>query len=185
MIKPPTPLTPEQEELVAIWEEHTRCEFESKDIDGTMATIAEHAHICNVPVMTGGNTRNEIREFYSTHFIPQLPADTETILISRTVGNTQIVDELVFKFTHDITMNWILPGILPTNKRVEVPLVVIIAFSEKKVTHEHIYWDQASVLVQLGLLDPNDLPVAGIESAYRIMNPESTPVNQLIQKAKK
>jgi carboxymethylenebutenolidase len=160
--------TPAQQALIDLWEEHTRCEFEAKDVDGTMATMREGAHILNMPVMTGGDGLEAVREFYSKSFIPQLPLDTETVLVSRTVGDTQIVDELIFKFTHTVSMDWMLPGIEPTGKRVEIGLVVILGIHESKVTHEHIYWDQASVLVQVGLIDPANLPVCGIESARKM-----------------
>lgn len=174
-------LTSAQQKLLLSWEEHTRCEFETHDVEGTMATMANDAHLINVPVMTGGVGLAEIREFYGQYFIPQLPADTETTLISRTIGNTQIVDELIFKFTHNIKMDWMLPGVAPTNKRVEIALVVIIAFNDDKVAHEHIYWDQASVLAQIGLIDIKSLPITGIESAEKIANPQSHASNKLIK----
>jgi carboxymethylenebutenolidase len=79
-------------------------------------------------------------------------------------------------------MDWMLPGLAPTGKRVEVPLVVIVRFREGKLAHEHIYWDQASVLVQLGLLDAAGLPVAGIESARKALDP-SVPSNVLMGRA--
>ena len=62
-----------------------------------------------------------------------------------------------------------LPGIPPTGKRVEIPHVVVMKFENGKVAHEHIYWDQASVLVQVGLLDPVNLPVAGVEQAGNLL----------------
>jgi carboxymethylenebutenolidase len=111
-----------------------------------------------------------------------MPPDTEMTTISRTIGNDQLVDEMVFKFTHTIQMDWMLPGIAPTGKRVEVPLVAIVRFKEGKLAHEHIYWDQASVLVQLGLLDPSTLPVAGIESARKALDPR-LPSNALMHRA--
>src|SRR3989440_4062847 len=89
---------------------------------------------------------------------------------------------MVFKFTHTIPMNWMLPGIPPTRKRVEVPLVAIVRVRDGKLAHEHIYWDQASVLVQIGLLDPARLPVVGIESAKKVLDP-SLPANELMQRA--
>src|SRR6266496_1126586 len=102
------------------------------------------------------------------------------IPISRTVGNDQLVDEMVFKFTHSIRMEWMLPGIAPTGKRVEVALVAIVRFREGKLAHEHIYWDQACVLVQLGLLDASKLPIAGLESARKALD-RSVPSNALIE----
>jgi len=111
-----------------------------------------------------------------------MPPDTEMVPISRTIGNNQLVDEMVFKFTHTVRMNWMLPGIAPTGKRVEVPLVAIVQFREGKLAHEHIYWDQASVLVQLGLLDAQNLPVSGVESARKALDPK-LPSNALINRA--
>jgi len=176
-------LTSEQQKLVDIWEEHTRCEFEQKSVEHTMTTMVnEDAYVNNVPTMMGGIGNKNVREFYSKHFIYQLPEDTETELLSRTVDNNQIVDELIFKFTHTIEMNWMLPSVAPTGKHVEVALVAIINFQNGKVAHEHIYWDQASVLVQLGLLDKNKLPVVGIEGAEKVANPKSHPSNALLDR---
>jgi carboxymethylenebutenolidase len=175
-------LSATQESLRDLWEEHVRYEFATRNTDDTLATMVEDAYVNHIPVLTGGIGRNELREFYSKHFIPQMPPDTEMIPISRTIGNEQVVDEMVFKFTHTIAMDWMLPGIAPTGKRVEVPLVAIVHFREGKLAHEHIYWDQASVLVQLGLLDAGSLPVAGIETARKALNP-SLPSNALIDRA--
>jgi carboxymethylenebutenolidase len=129
------------------------------------------AYVNHIPVLTGGVGRDQLREFYSKHFIPQMPADTEMIPISRTVGTDQLVDEMVFKFTHTIAMDWMLPGIPPTGKQVEIPLVAIVQFRDGKLAHEHIYWDQASVLAQLGLIDRTGLPIAGVESAHKVLDP--------------
>ena len=157
--------TAAQKHLSQLWEEHVRHEFSTRHTENTLATMVEEAYVNHIPVLTGGAGRDELREFYSKRFIPQMPPDTEMTPVSRTIGEDQLVDEMVFKFTHTIRMDWILPGIAPTGTRVEVPLVAIVRFKNGKVAHEHIYWDQASVLVQVGLLDPAKLPVVGIESA--------------------
>lgn len=175
-------LSAAQEFLQNLWEEHVRCEFASHDTEDTLATMVDDAYVNHVPVLTGGVGLDQLREFYSKRFIPQMPPDTEMIPISRTIGNEQLVDEMVFKFTHTIRMDWMLPGIAPTGKRVEVPLVAIVRFRDGKLVHEHIYWDQASVLVQLGLLDASALPVAGIESAHKVLTP-SLPSNALMFRA--
>ncbi len=133
----------------------------------------------HVPVMTGGVGKAAVGEFYSKYFIPQIPPDFELVPISRTIGTDQLVDEMVAKFTHTIQMDWMLPGVAPTGKRVEVPVVAIIRFRDGKLAHEHIYWDQASVLVQLGLLNPGTLPVVGIDSARKALDP-NLPSNTLI-----
>ena len=175
-------LSPGQETLGQLWEDHVRYEFSTRNTEDTLATMLEDAYVNHIPVMTGGVGRDELREFYSKRFIPQMPPDTEMTPISRTIGSNQLVDEMVFKFTHSIRMDWMLPGLAPTGKRVEVPLVAIVQFREGKLAHEHIYWDQASVLVQLGLLKAGTLPVAGIESARKALDP-SLPSNVLMGSA--
>ena len=159
-----------------------RYEFSTRNTEDTLATMVEDAYVNHIPVLTGGTGRDELREFYSRRFIPQMPPDTEMTPVSRTIGEDQIVDEMVFKFTHTIPMDWMLPGIPPTGKRVEVPLVAIVRVRNGKVAHEHIYWDQASVLVQIGLLDPARLPVVGIESAKKVLDP-TLPANALMRRA--
>jgi carboxymethylenebutenolidase len=177
-----TTLTAAQEVLRQRWEEHMRYEFTTHDTEDTLATMVEDAYVNHIPVLTGGVGRDELREFYSTRFIPQMPPDTAITPISRTIGHDQLVDEMVFTFTHTIRMDWMLPGLAPTGKRVEVALVAIVRFREGKLVHEHIYWDQASVLVQLGLLDATTLPVAGVESAHKALDP-SLPSNALMGRA--
>jgi carboxymethylenebutenolidase len=157
--------------LEAIWAEHVEHEFSTRNTEDTLATMVDDAYVNHIPILTGGVGKDQLREFYSKHFIPQMPPDTSLSPISRTIGDDQIVDEMIFRFTHTIKMDWMLPGIEPTGKRVEVPLVAIVKLRGDKLAHEHIYWDQASVLVQLGLLDPAKLPVAGVESANKAINP--------------
>jgi carboxymethylenebutenolidase len=175
-------LTPAQQFLNDLWEEHFRDEFEDHDTDATIGTMVRDAYVNGVPVMTGGAGREELRDFYARVFIPQQPPDTEIVPVSRTIGTDQLVDEMILRFTHTIEMEWMLPGIPPTGKRVEVPMVVIVRFREGKLAHEHVYWDQASVLVQLGLLDPTGLPVAGVETARKVLNPH-LPCSELIRRA--
>jgi len=175
-------LNPAQQTLRHIWEEHVQYEFSTRNTEDTLATMVEDAYVNHVPVLTGGVGRDELREFYSKRFIPQMPPDTEMTPVSRTIGEDQLVDEMVFKFTHSIRMDWMLPGIAPTGKRVEVPLIAIVRFREGKLAHEHIYWDQASVLVQIGLLDASKLPVTGVESARKVLDP-TLPANALMKRA--
>jgi len=173
----------EKTSLVALWEKHLECEFATRDTEATLATMVADAYVNHIPVLSGGVGKEELREFYARHFIPKMPPDTTIIPISRTVDENQIVDEMVFRFTHTIVMDWMLPGVAPTGKRVEVPLVAIVRFRDGKLAHEHIYWDQASVLAQLGLLDSTELPVAGIESARKALDPK-LPSNQLMNRRK-
>ena len=171
-----------QQRLSDLWEEHVQHEFSTRHTEKTLATMVEDAYVNHIPVLTGGSGRDELREFYSKRFIPQMPPDTEMTPVSRTIGEDQLVDEMVFKFTHTIPMDWMLPGIPPTGKRVEVPLVAIVRFRDGKLAHEHIYWDQASVLVQIGLLDPTQLPVAGVETAQKVLDPR-LPANELMKRS--
>jgi len=170
-------------DLVALWEEHIRHEFETKNTEETLATMVADAYVDHVPVLTGGRGHSELRQFYATHFIPRMPPDMEMTPVSRTIGSDQLVDEMVIKFTHSIEMDWMLPGIAPTGKRVEVALVVIVRFRDGKLAHEHIYWDQASVLAQLGLIDTAALPVAGAESARKVLD-ATVPANTLIRRTR-
>ena len=157
--------------LERLWEEHVRHEFVTRNTDETLATMVEDAYVNHVPVLTGGVGKAALRDFYATHFIPRMPPDLEMIPVSRTIGHDQVVDEMGLKFTHSIEMDWMLPGIAPSGRRVEIALVAIVRFRDGKVAHEHIYWDQASVLAQLGMLDPARLPVAGAESARKVLDP--------------
>jgi carboxymethylenebutenolidase len=144
--------------------------------------MVEDAYVNHVPVMTGGFGKPELRQFYSAHFIPKMPPDLEMTSVSRTIGTDQLVEEMVLKFTHTVAIDWMLPGIAPTGRRVEVALVVVVRFRDGKVAREHIYWDQASVLLQLGLIDPEGLPVAGAESARKVLDLR-LPANALIRRS--
>ena len=175
-------LSPGQQTLNDLWEEHLRHEFATRDTKATLETMVPDAYVNHIPVLTGGVGHEQLREFYSRHFIPKMPPDTEIVPISRTIGEERLVDEMIFRFTHTVEMDWMLPGVAPTGKRVECPLVVIVHFRDGKLSNEHIYWDQASVLVQLGLLDAAKLPVAGLETARKLADP-SLPSNHLIERA--
>jgi carboxymethylenebutenolidase len=174
-----TGLTPAQRVLNDLWDEHVRGEFATKDPAATLETMVLDAYVNHIPVLTGGTGRDQLKDFYANHFIPKMPADTEIIPISRTIGLDRLVDEFIVRFTHSIEMDWMLPGIAPTGRRVECATVAIVQFKGDKLYSEHIYWDQASVLVQLGLLDPSKLPIAGVETARKLADP-NLPSNQLM-----
>jgi carboxymethylenebutenolidase len=175
-------LGPREQAMLEVWQRHLESEFQEHSADAALETMSATPHLNHVPTMTGGVGREQIRTFYATHFIPKLPPDTEIELISRTIGRDRIVDEMIFKCTHTVAMDWFLPGVAPTGRRVEVPTVAIVEFREGKVASEHIYWDQASVLVQIGLLDDGSLPVAGIATAEKLRDPRR-PSNALIARA--
>jgi carboxymethylenebutenolidase len=167
--------------LSALWEMHCYYEFATRDVDATMKTMVAEPYVNHVPTMTGGVGYKELHRFYTHHFVNANPADTKLIPISRTIGADRVVDEMLFCFTHDREIDWMLPGVKPSGKYVEVPLVAIINFRGDKLYHEHIYWDQASVLVQIGLLDSKLLPAAGIETAKKVLD-ETLPSNRLMKR---
>jgi carboxymethylenebutenolidase len=166
-------------DLGEVFDAHTGAEFETRDIDATMATMSETPSLTHVPVMTGGYGREAVRHFYETWFIGRWPKDTALKRLSRTVGQDRVVDEVIVSFTHDCEMPALLPGIAPTGRKVALPHVVVVGFDHGKIAYEHIYWDQASLLVQIGLLDKAKLPVTGAEQADRLLDP-TLPSNTLI-----
>ena len=167
-------------DLSSLWDKHTEYEFATRDVKATMSTMVPEPYVNHIPTMTGGVGQRDLARFYKYHFIPKTPKDTKLVPISRTIGADRVVDEMLFCFTHDIEIDWMLPGIPPTGRYVEIPLVAIVCFRGDKLYHEHIYWDQASVLVQIGKLDPHGLPVAGGDTAKKLVN-EGMPSNSLMK----
>ncbi len=163
-----------------MFDDHVAAEFVGMDLDATMATMTDDPYVNHVPVMTGGVGVDGVRQFYGDHFIGKWPQDIAITPVSRTVGDDQVVDELVLSFTHDIEMPQLLPGVAPTGKQVQLAFCVVVGFADGKVAHEHIYWDQASLLVQVGLLDRAGLPVTGAEQAANVLDPRARPLNALI-----
>ena len=170
-----------EETLSSAWDQHLASEFAAKSPEQALATMTAKPYVNVVALMIGGRGRDEVRDFYAHHFLSQIPPDMEMVPVSRTIGQGRVVDELIMRFTHSIRIDWLLPGIAPTGKYVEVPMVAIVQFAGDKVAHEHIYWDQASVLVQAGLLD-RTLPVRGGEIAAQVLNP-TQPMNEPIRRA--
>ena len=151
---------PSATDLGSVFDAHVKHEFVDRDVEATMRTMVEEPFLLHVPTLTGGAGGREVRQFYEQSFVGKWPADTTVSQISRTVGKEQVVDELLLRFTHDIPLAFMLPGVPPTDKPVELPIVVVMKFENGKIAHEHIYWDQASLLVQVGLLDPRTLPLS-------------------------
>ena len=175
-------LTAEEQRLGDIWQEHVRAEFNAHSADEAMATMVANPLVNGVPVMMGGDGKEEVYQFYAKYFLPQIPPDTEMVSVSRTIGQGRMVEEMIFRFTHSIPMDWMLPGIQPTGKRVEIAMLVVVQFEGDKLAHEHLYWDQASVLVQLGLLEPAGLPVVGAEGARSVLD-RKIRLNELLYRA--
>lgn len=168
-------------DLSALWDQHCYFEFATRDVAATMKTMVAEPYVNHIPTMTGGVGAKELSRFYKNHFVNSNPKDTKLVPISRTIGADRVVDEMLFCFTHDCEIDWMLPGVKPTGKYVEIPLVAIVCFRGDKLYHEHIYWDQASVLVQIGLLDPKNLPTAGVATAKKLVD-EKLPSNTLMKR---
>jgi len=166
--------------LSTVWDTHAGAEFGAKDADQAAATMTAEAYVNLIPLMIGARGREAVRDFYAKHFLPKLPPDIEIVPVSRTIGQSQVVDELIIRFTHSIRMDWLLPGIAPTGKRVQVPVVAIVGFEGDRIVREHLYWDQASLFVQLDLID-RALPVRVGEIAAQVLDP-SQPMNELIDR---
>ena len=166
--------------LSALFDAHVRAEFVDRDLDATMATMTERPYVNHVPTMAGDLGREAVRAFYGRHFIGKWPADTPIEPVSRTVGQDRAVDEMIIRFTHDVEMDALLPAVRPTGRPVELALVAIMGTEHGKLSYKHIYWDQASLLVQVSALDPAGLPVAGAEQARKLLDP-SLPSNTLMR----
>jgi carboxymethylenebutenolidase len=167
-------------DLGAVFDTHVRAEFVDKDVAATMATMTAEPYLTHVPTMTGGTGRAEVESFYREHFVGHWPDDVQVKSVSRTVGQNRVVDELIVSFTHDQEMRVFLPGVAPTGRKIVLAHVVVMGFDQVgRVAYEHIYWDQASLLVQVGLLDPKLLPVCGAEQVRRLLDP-GQPANEMI-----
>ena len=167
-----TALSVEQQAMVALFQRHVEAEL-AGDLDATMATMTDDPHLNHVPTMAGGVGRRGVQAFYRDHLVGRFfPPDVTMTTLSRTVGQDQVVDEIAINFTHTQPIDWLLPGVPATGKHVEMAVAVIVGFRDGKISHEHIYWDQASVLVQVGLLNPAGLPVGGAEIARKVVNPK-------------
>jgi len=168
-------LSERQQQMVALFEKHVGAEL-AGDLDTTMATMSEDPHLNHVPTMAGGVGKDGVRAFYRDHLVGKFfPPDVKMESVSRTVGEDRVVEELFISFTHTTVIDWLLPGVAPTGKPVEMAVAVVVGFKGDKISHEHIYWDQAGVLVQIGLLSPAGLPVTGAESARKVLNPKLPP----------
>ena len=167
-----------QQALINVWDAHTEAEFVLKDADAAIATMTDNPVLIHVPVNTGATGREALRRFYAEIFIPQMPDNAELELLTRTVSDNRIIDEFILHLTHTVRMEWFAPNIEPTGRTLAVPHVGIISFEGGLIASEHIYWDQATVLKQLGLIDAG-LPVLGAEQCDRMRDP-TAPANQLI-----
>ena len=171
--------TDARRDLGAVFDAHMAAEFQVQDAEMAMETMSDHPSLIHVPVMTGASGKERLQLFYRDHFVGKWPADLTVERISRTETESMVIDEFIVRFTHDVVMDAIVPGVAPTGRRVELPHVAVVGFEGDKIAFERIYWDQGSLLVQLGLLDPGQLPLVGREQAEAVTN-ENYPRNQLI-----
>ncbi|GES60460.1 LEA domain protein [Aspergillus terreus] len=189
-------------DLEAIWDEHTYFEFDNRSVEHTMSTMVQEPYVNHIPTITGGIGRDRLTDFYRHHFIFNNPKDTKMELISRTVGIDRVVDEFIMTFTHDSEVDWILPKVPPTGRKLEIPLTAVVNVRGDRLYHEHISWDQATVLVQLGFLPeylpyPYPLPdgrtpapgkrfevlvpTVGVDTVNKMRDKNSVPSNQLFE----
>jgi len=154
--------------MLDTWQRHTHVDFVLKSPDAALATMTEDPHVLLIPSGTGGFGRAGVRAFYADRFLPKLPPDMELTSVSQTFGEDRIVEEFVIRFTHTLVMDWMLPGVPATGRRAEFVLVGIVGFRGAKVAQEHIYWDQATVLAQLGVPD-HPVAAAGVGSAAQLL----------------
>ncbi|KAJ1335666.1 carboxymethylenebutenolidase [Microdochium nivale] len=158
-------------DLEAIWDEHTAFEFDTRNVDDTMATMVAEPYVNHIPTLTGGVGRAKLSVFYRDHFIHNNPDGTELELISRTIGVDRIVDEFLFCCRHDKVIDWLIPGIPPTGKDLRIPFTAVVNIRGDRLFHEHISWDQLTVLFQLGLMPeylPFPYPVVGADAGKKV-----------------
>ena len=162
--------------MLDAWQQHTYAEFVLKDPDAALATMSEDPYVLCIPSGMGGKGRRGVWDFYAHHFLPNIPPDLEFVSLSQTFGSGRLVEEFVVRFTHTTAMEWMLPGVPATGRKAEFALVGIVGFHAGKVAHEHIHWDQATVLSQLAIRDPR-VAAAGAGSAARLLQPLGAGVN--------
>jgi carboxymethylenebutenolidase len=155
--------------LLEVWQQHNYSEWIMKDANEALNTMSDNPHVLMVPIAMGGRGRDGVYDFYQTCFLSQLPDSMLSLAISQVVHDDGLVEEAVLQFTHDQVMDWMIPGVPPTGKRVEVGVVAVVRFESGKIASEHLYWDHASVLAQVGVLDPSKAPVKGVESARTLL----------------
>lgn len=158
-----------QQALLDVLEDHRHAELDQLDIEQTLATMVGDPYILFIGTLTGGDNRAGVRAFYEV-LVRQLPPDLKWLPVARTIGQEQVVIETLLTFTHTLQMDWILPGIAPTSRYVEIPMAIVFTVRDAKVASERVYWDVASTLVQLGVLSGNGLPISGREGASKLMH---------------
>jgi carboxymethylenebutenolidase len=173
-----------EKSITSLWDKHLESEFAHKSPEAALATMTDNPRVTIVSTMVGGRGKEELHTFYARHFLNQLPPDLEVTSLSRTVGTSRVVDELVLKFTHSIQMDWVLPGVPPTGKYIEFAMVVVVYMEGDRISAENLYWDTATIMRQAGLITDSKLPILGAEHA-RNMIQHSAPLNELIHRSQR
>jgi carboxymethylenebutenolidase len=173
-----------EKDITKLWDTHLQSEFAHKSPEEAMATMTNNPRVTVVSTMVGGRGKEELYTFYSKHFLNQLPPDIEVTSLSRTVGQGRVVDELVVRFTHTVQMDWVLPGIPPTGKRIEFAMAVVVQTEGDKIVSENLYWDTSTIMYQAGLLTDPKLPVIGAEHARNMLS-HTAPLNELIRRTQR
>ena len=143
----------EPEELARLWDNHNGAEFISKDAEAALENMVDDPYVTILANGGGGNGKDQVRAFYADVLIPQWPDDAQMQPMNRVLGQDQLVDELHLSFTHNKQMDWLLPGEPPTNRKVEMDVAIVVQFRNDRIAGERLYWDQAAVLRQIGLLN--------------------------------
>jgi carboxymethylenebutenolidase len=161
-------LTQDPQAILAAWQQHTYAEFVLKDADAALATMTEDPYVFLIPSGVARVGRVAVHEFYTNKFLPKIPPDLEITSLSQTIGNDRMVEEILIRFTHSIDMDWMLPGLQPTGRKAEFIVAAVIQIEDGKVAHEHLYWDHATVLSQLGVLD-HPMAAGGVNSLGQLL----------------
>ena len=175
---------PQDKAITSLWETHLQSEFAHKSPEEAMATMTGNPRVTIMPTMIGGRGPEELQNFYAKHFLNQLPPDLEVVPLTRTIGQGRVVDEMVIRFTHTEQMDWVLPGIPPTGKRIEFAMVVVVQTEGDRISCENLYWDNATILRQAGLITDSKLPILGAESARNMLQ-HTAPLNELIRRTQR
>jgi carboxymethylenebutenolidase len=163
-----TTLASDHQIMLSTWQQHTEAEFALKDADAALATMTANPYVLFVATGTGGTGREAVRDFYANHFLHSIPPDFALVSVSQIFAQEHIVEEFVVSFTHTLKMDWMLPGVPVTGRKTEFPLVGVVRFEKGKVAAEHLYWDQATVLSQLGILN-SPVATAGVGTAAKLL----------------
>src|SRR5690242_8753570 len=113
-----------QQDLLNLLEGHRHAELDQLDVEQTLDTMVDDPYIVFIGTLTGGDNRAGVRAFYEV-MLRQLPPDLKWLPVDRTIGVNQVVLETVLTFTHTVQMDWILPGIAPTGRFVEIPMAIV------------------------------------------------------------